>query len=110
MLFILLILQNISQNLDNIGLIIFDLFAVTIKNFVLLYISIDLRNADWASNVKLSAFNKTIDLKLVIFLWIIVFAKNLKLSLINFMFPFPKLQFNINVFIYIICGNLTYLI
>jgi hypothetical protein len=45
----LLVLQNISQNLDNIGLIIFDLFAVTIKNLVLLYISIliiyNLKNA-----------------------------------------------------------------
>ena len=97
MLFILLILQKISQNLDNIGLIIIDLFAVTIKNFVLLYISIDLRSADWASNVKLSAFSNTMDLKFVIFLLIIVFAKNLKLSLINFIFPFPKLQFNMSV-------------
>ena len=72
------------QNLDNIDLIIF-LFSIIIKNLVfLLNNSIHLLKADWASFVKLSAFNNTIDLNLIFSLkFTLDFANNLSSSLIN---------------------------
>jgi len=50
----------ISQNRDKMGLRIFWMFSTIMKNRVLLlYISMLLRRADWASMVSLSAFCRT---------------------------------------------------
>ena len=87
------------QNLDNIGFNnFFFFFYYYKKSCILLNNSIHLLKADWASFVKLSAFNNTIDLNLIFSLkFTLDFANNLSSSLINFI-PLPCEQLTVITF------------